>query len=191
MKSSKAAALTAAREELTRVSFGLDHGAGLAALRYNLICGAGVIVEDDGSERWTGEYPDKVAELVEAAGGGDRVAHDALVDIADDLTKHATRLPHALQVYVVKNARNGLARSRRGRHPKANITRDLVIVNAVRRVAALGWPVAGEPANGGATACAIVAGALGEIGGNALTSGAVVKIWKNRPRRRGETKPAK
>ena len=159
-----------------------DPLAGKNALRFNLMCEAGLDVTDDDELsherlRFTGEHPENVIALATA---GDSIAHEALCDVADHLAKCGKTLPPALQRYVIAAARHPKP-SRRGRHPVSNIHRDEAIFHAVQLAVGMGLRPTRSVASSDdrESACSVVARALTECD-MAMSEQAVVSVWTKR-----------
>jgi len=180
------AVIAAARTILEEVPLGLEGEFGRRSLKFQLMCEAGVgTVDPNASDPIRDfEFTDQnVDKLVTLANEGDPIAHDALYEIADNLTKRAKPLK-ALQQYVVQTARDG-QQSKRGRHPDANLYRDFHICLAVKRTTELGLYATRSDATADkkskACGCSVVASALEQLNIN-MTEGAVKKIWDKRNR---------
>ena len=185
----KEAAIAAARTVLEKVPGALDEGSGRRAIKFHLMCmaGLGTPLDVDASDpmrdwEFTGE---RSSEVVERAMAGDSIAHDALCAIADNLTTRSKTLPKALQEYIVSTARDGMQR-KRGQHPGKNTCRDFGICLAVKCVTELGLDATRSPAtadkNGRECGCSITALALHQLN-LTMSEGAIKKIWdkRNRP----------
>lgn len=159
-----------------------DSNATLRALRFNLTYMAGWDVEAGESSP-----PDKrvgdLDEVIKLATSGDRIAFDALCDVADRLTTAGESLPPPLQRYIVDAARVP-PRWRKARHPLANLHRDDAIFHAVELVVRRGFKATkNEATDGREPACSIVARALMACGlkrSETTVAGIWGKRWKAR-----------
>ncbi len=169
-------AKAAARRELQRLSHGLHPDAGLAALRHNLKCSAGLEIHPDESlpdrNLYTGEHPE---ELIEAALSGDGVAHEALCEIALQLVGRRERLPAKLGEYIVDAAMQPPP-GRTGNHPQKNHWRDFAICKAI---AATGLAPTRNESSDNPCGASIVSEILPEFKIE-LSVPHVMKIWKKR-----------
>lgn len=157
-----------------------DRHAGGNALRFNHMCACGLDVIEGAPPPeniiFTGETPEGV---IEQARNGDRIAHEALCAVADQLTLRGNPLSPALQRYVVDSAKSPLKWTR-ARHPVSNIHRDEAIFNAVEIAVGNGLKVQQRHLSAGQkSACAIVAKALGDLS-LSMSPENVATIWKGR-----------
>ncbi|MBL8579539.1 MAG: hypothetical protein JNK47_20230 [Mesorhizobium sp.] len=155
-----------------------DPSASERSLKFNLMFAAGHSVDVDGgapSYLFTGEH---CGDLIAMATEGDRIAHDALVSIAEHLTERHLPLTHDLQRYVLEVARHGRPKAKPGKHPIGNLHRDEAIYQAVLIATRMGL----QPTRGDVSAtvgirpsgCSIVAEVV------CLSEDAIEKIWKRR-----------
>jgi hypothetical protein len=157
-----------------------DPEAAKNSLRFNLMCETGVNVVIDPNNpanrmRYTGLTPERV---IEQALGGDRIAHEALCNVAAHLTDFGRVVPAKLQRYIIDAAR-AAAVGKRGRHPVTNLLRDDAIFHVVEKVVGQGLKATRNEVHSGDSACSIVSTALARCGIN-MSESAVVTIWKAR-----------
>jgi hypothetical protein len=155
------------------------------SVRFHLMCDTGFFLSDDdgpmfGRFQFTGETP---GEVIAQAKAGDKVAHEALCYVAENLTDRGESLPNELGKYVLEFARGKRPNFRRGRSGYENIYRDFHICVAVRRVVKMGYDATrNAETRGSESACAIVAKASEETKFGDLTEHTINEIWKHRAR---------
>jgi hypothetical protein len=125
-------------ESLRRHPFLTVQGAGQTASRHSMMCAMGVDIfnmstptGDKIVHRFSAEYPN---EVIERAIDGDRLAHEALREVAEQMHNLGTPLPSKLQRYLIDVARDGFV-ARRGRHSDTNLLRDDAIYRSGTRAA--------------------------------------------------------
>lgn len=153
-----------------------DRDASKNALRLNYMFEAGS--DSDAHQTvFNGAYPEAV--IAEAA-SGNRIAHEALCEVADHIAKRGAPLPAVLQRYVIDAARTP-AKWKPGRHPVANLHRDDAIFHAVELVIAAGATATRneDHEEGHESACSIVAAALATCGIR-MSEKAVAGVWTKR-----------
>lgn len=176
-----ARAINEAVDFLSKNRFLHDLKAGENGLRFQYMCGTGLVISQDERLKpddryhFTGEHPE---EIVARAKTGDRVAHDALCAVADHLTARGEPLPLELQRYVV-GAAVVPPKWKKGRNPVSNIYRDDAIFRAVELVVGQGFNATKNDSSEHESACSIVAKALAQIG-SAMSEDNVETIWSNR-----------
>jgi hypothetical protein len=192
------AAIQAAADGLKADPWLHDQKALEKALLHNLMCMGGVEIDEDGTHHFTGEEagmsgkvwlpaddgswdPVNWPSLIERANGQNvyeaRMAHEALIEIAQRLHDSDKPLPAALRGYVVTAARIPRAFGR-GRKP-ASIHRDEAIFRAIEKIVQRGFSPTRSPASNHESACSIVYTALSDIG-LSLAEGTIAEIWERR-----------
>lgn len=147
------------------------------AMRYNFMCQAGCDVDGAGHEVFTGDHPESV--IAEAA-SGNRIAHEALCAVADDIANRGEALPATLQRYVIDAARSPV-KWRAGRHPVANLHRDDAIFHAVQLAISAGVKATrnDDHEDDHESACSLVATALAMCNIR-MSEKTVVGVWTKR-----------
>ncbi|WP_441227885.1 hypothetical protein AB7813_03645 [Tardiphaga sp. 20_F10_N6_6] len=158
-----------------------DKEASNRSYRFNLMCEAGLDFVDDASTPmegrvlYSGDHPER---LIELAGSGDRIAHEALCEIAAHRTGRNLSLPLALQAYVVRAAMTP-PNFRQGSHAVSHLHRDEAIFAAVELMISRGLRPTRNRASTGPCACSIVSEALSECR-LATSELNVASIWRKR-----------
>ena len=155
-----------------------DAQAGEKAAKFNLKCMAGIEKIDETEVQFTGESSDLVIAIASAKAPESYIAHEALCEVATDLTEQNKALPMDLQRYIVTAATITIRRTRGGSILR-NIMRDDAIYRAVQIGVKSGlMPNRNETANK-ESACSSAMEALKRCGVH-LSEAEIVKIYKKR-----------
>ena len=167
------AAVAAAKDFLGKNSWWNDPKTSEKALRLSLMYSMGTMNRGD-TICFTGRSPEQV---IAQARAGDRIAHDALIGVGDDLVRRGVRMPAVLANYFVTYAKQPL-KWKSGRHPISELHRNDAIFRAVEFVVSLGFEPTRNDSTKADCASSIVAAALG----GKPHEKRVAEIWTERRR---------
>lgn len=127
---------------------------------------------------------DQMVVLVQTAKNGDPDADGLLHRLGGMFVSAGAPIPEPLRSYIAERLRyeTNPKRSRRGKHPQANLLRDFAIVYLIARLSDHGFcETRNREQRVQESACSILAAALAKVGIHIAETG-IEKIWEKRKR---------